>query len=122
LFCSDSKCRNPQCKDASDCTCVITPTINPNAPTLTPRPTKVPVVATKTIAPTKGTTPTPVPTFGVVPTSGGIIEITPINPTPIVTVTPTPSPVFEVDKTPKKSMLEVILNVIADIFCKIFGC
>ncbi len=124
LFCNNGSCRNPMCKDTTDCTCVITPTYNPNAPTFTPRPTPS-VTPIKSITPTKTLTPTVTPkvTSTITPSSG-IIEITPEagTPTPEMTVTPTPA-VFEVDKENKKaSILEVILNFFADIFCKIFGC
>lgn len=115
LFCYNNTCRNPQCKDAADCTCVI---IDPNAPTNTPRPPTPTKTAIPT--PTKTVTPTPTPASGLLPT---IVVISPV-PTNPDTVTPTPIPVFEIDKEDpsEPGFLEVILNVFAEVFCRIFGC
>lgn len=58
--CYDSKCRNLNCPDESDCTC--------KTPTLTPTPTGIPPTPTLTPTPTNTPTPTPTPTSGPTPT------------------------------------------------------
>jgi hypothetical protein len=117
LFCYNGSCRNPECKEATDCTCVITLTPNPDVPTNTPigraRPAKV---SPSRVSPTE-------PAVTVRP-SPSIIVI--ISPYPTIEATPelTPTPVFEIDKEApqKKSILEMVLDFVANIFCKIFGC
>jgi hypothetical protein len=86
-------CRNPDCRDRTDCICVIlTPT-----PTgmITPTPTSTPTpTPTGMITPTPTSTPTPTPTGMITPTPTSTPTPTPtgmITPTPTSTPTPTPT-------------------------------
>lgn len=104
LFCSNGYCRNPMCPSAEDCTCIITPTVNPYASTSTPRP----IVPTNT--PIPALSPKPSPTYAYV------------YPTVSVATSSTPKPIFEITKEEPKniSLLEAIIQFVGTIFCKLF--
>lgn len=108
LFCSSGVCRNPMCSSAEDCTCIITPTVNPNLPTRSPRPTNTPYHS-----PTSS--PTPYPTYAYIYPTAYVAS----NSGTEFVVTPTPA--FEVTEEPKNiSLLEAIIQFIGTIFCKLF--
>jgi hypothetical protein len=103
LFCSSGLCRNPSCPAQDDCTCSITPTINPYAPTRAPyNPTNTPISVKHS--------PTPQPTVYVYP-----------SPTEEVLLA-SPSPAFEITKEQPKniSLFEAVIQFIGTIFCKLF--
>lgn len=115
LFCSNGYCRNPMCQSAEDCTCIITPTIDPYAPTSTPRP----IVPTNTPVPLyHSPTPSPQPS----PTYAYVYPTASVAGEDGNGVSPTPKPVFEITKEEPKniSLLEAIIQFIGTIFCKIF--
>ncbi|MCX8009283.1 MAG: hypothetical protein N3A54_06345 [Patescibacteria group bacterium] len=109
LFCYNGSCRNPSCKDAVDCTCVLTPTPDPSVPTATSRPVRS--TPTRVVSPTQKISPS-------------IIVIISPYPTPEPSPEPSPTPMFEIDKeVPKKrNFFDTFLDFIANLFCRIFRC
>ena len=108
LTCHEGACRNPNCSDRSNCTCIITPTPGPTS-IIVIQPTAVP---TATLQPTITILPTP--------TTIPITITSTIESTPFPTIEPTP--VFEAyGEEPKNiSLLEAILQFVGNTFCTIF--
>jgi len=121
LFCNNGQCRNPQCKEETDCACTVPTSVVYKSPTPTIKKTTTPT-HTPTVKPTATPNPkfSPTPT----PTTNPNFSPTPSEPDSVSGLVPTPTPVFEIDKEqPQKiSVLDSVIQFIGNFFCRIFGC